>query len=100
MRSRGVQRSSRRTSKLRPSRFRPPQASRRTTIRLERVPGRRDWTRDALVEGVRAGDWRALARAITLVENSEPLAYEVVQDLYGETGRAYTIGVTGPPEVG
>jgi LAO/AO transport system kinase len=41
-----------------------------------------------------------LARAITLVENSEPLAYEVVRDLYPETGRAYTIGVTGPPGVG
>src|SRR5919108_5335872 len=100
MRSRGVQRSSRRTSKLRPSRFRPPQASRRTTIRLEHVPGRRDWTRDALVEGIRAGDRRALARAITLVENSEPLAYELVRELYPETGNAYAVGVTGPPGVG
>jgi LAO/AO transport system kinase len=64
------------------------------------VAGRRDWTRETLAEAVRAGDRRALARAITLVENSEPLAYEVVQDLYPETGRAYTIGVTGPPGVG
>jgi GTPase len=64
------------------------------------VAGRRDWTRETLADAVRAGDRRALARAITLVENSEPLAYEVVQDLYAETGRAYTIGVTGPPGVG
>jgi LAO/AO transport system kinase len=49
---------------------------------------------------VRAGDKRALARAITLVENSEPLAYEVVRDLYPETGRAYAVGITGPPGVG
>ena len=61
---------------------------------------RRDFTRESLAAGVRAGDKRALARAITLVENSEPLAYEVVQDLYPETGRAYAVGVTGPPGVG
>ncbi|HJV29554.1 MAG TPA: methylmalonyl Co-A mutase-associated GTPase MeaB, partial [Gaiellaceae bacterium] len=61
---------------------------------------RREWTRETLAAGVRAGDTRALARAITLVENSEPLAYELVRDLYPETGRAYTIGVTGPPGVG
>jgi LAO/AO transport system kinase len=64
------------------------------------VAGRRQWTREALVAGVRAGDKRALARAITLVENGEPLAYELVQDLYPETGGAYAIGVTGPPGVG
>ena len=39
---------------------------------------RREWTRETLAAGVRAGDTRALARAITLVENSDPLAYEVV----------------------
>ena len=61
---------------------------------------RRDWTRETLVAGVRAGDRRALARAITLVENSHPLAYELVQELYPETGRSYAIGVTGPPGVG
>src|SRR3954466_3740452 len=64
------------------------------------MPGRRDWTRETLVEGVRAGDRRALARAITLVENSDPLAYELVRDLYPETGRAYSVGITGPPGVG
>ncbi len=58
------------------------------------------WTLESLAEGVRDGDRRALARAITLVENSDPLAYELVKQLYGETGNAYTIGVTGPPGVG
>jgi LAO/AO transport system kinase len=62
--------------------------------------GRRDWTRETLAAGVREGDRRALARAITLVENSDPLAYELVRELYPETGRAYAIGVTGPPGVG
>jgi LAO/AO transport system kinase len=64
------------------------------------VAARRDFTRESLAAGVRSGDRRALARAITLVENSEPLAYDVVRDLYPETGRAYAIGVTGPPGVG
>jgi LAO/AO transport system kinase len=64
------------------------------------VAGRREWTREELSAGVRAGDRRALARAITLVENGEPLAYELVRELYPETGRAYSIGVTGPPGVG
>jgi LAO/AO transport system kinase len=64
------------------------------------VAGRRDWTRETLLEGVRAGDRRALARAITLVENADPVAYELVRELYPETGRAYAVGVTGPPGVG
>jgi LAO/AO transport system kinase len=64
------------------------------------VAARRDFTRESLAAGVRAGDRRALARAITLVENSEPLAYELVRDLYPETGGAYVVGVTGPPGVG
>jgi len=64
------------------------------------MAGRRDWTRETLAAGVRAGEKRALARAISLVENSEPLAYELIQDLYAETGNAYAVGITGPPGVG
>jgi len=64
------------------------------------VTGRRDWTRSELGDAVRAGDRRALARAITLVENGDPLAYDVVADLYPHTGRAYSVGLTGPPGVG
>ena len=61
---------------------------------------RREWTGETLAAGVRSGDKRALARAITLVENSDPLAYQLVRDLYPDTGRAHTIGITGPPGVG
>jgi LAO/AO transport system kinase len=64
------------------------------------VAGRREWTLGELAEGVRSGDRRALARAITLVENGEPLAADLVRELYPETGRAYVVGVTGPPGVG
>jgi LAO/AO transport system kinase len=53
-----------------------------------------------LLDGVRAGDRRALARAISLVEDADPLAYELVRELYPETGRAYAVGITGPPGVG
>jgi LAO/AO transport system kinase len=60
----------------------------------------RTWTLAELLEGVRAGDRRALARAITLVENGDPVAYELIKELYPETGRGYAIGVTGPPGVG
>jgi LAO/AO transport system kinase len=64
------------------------------------VTGRRDWTRETLTVGIRAGDRRALARAITLVENGDPLAYAVVADVYPHTGGAHAVGVTGPPGVG
>jgi LAO/AO transport system kinase len=64
------------------------------------MAGRRDWTRESLAEGVRTGDTRALARAISLVENGDPLAYDLVHDIYPETGRTYAVGITGPPGVG
>jgi GTPase len=61
---------------------------------------RRDWTRETLAAGVRAGDKRALARAISLVENGDPSAYDLVRDIYPQTGNAYAVGITGPPGVG
>jgi LAO/AO transport system kinase len=64
------------------------------------MAARREFTRESLAAGVRAGEKRALARAITLVENADPLAYELVRDVYPETGRAYAVGITGPPGVG
>jgi LAO/AO transport system kinase len=64
------------------------------------VAGRREWTQETLAAGVRDGDRRALARAISLVEDGDPVAYGVVADLYPQTGSAYSVGVTGPPGVG
>ena len=64
------------------------------------MAGQREWTRETLAAGVRDGDRRALARAISLVEDGDPLAYGVVADLYPATGSAYSVGVTGPPGVG
>ena len=53
-----------------------------------------------LAERVLAGDPRAVARAISLVENEDPAGAEIVRAVFGKTGRAYLIGVTGPPGAG
>src|SRR5213076_966794 len=73
----------------------PPSLRSRPTATLRSIrsmAARRDFTRESLTAGVRAGEKRALARAITLVENSDPLAYELVQDVYAETGQASGVG--------
>src|SRR2546430_6385531 len=54
----------------------------------------------SLAERLVDGDRRALARAITLVENEDPEGYEVVREIYPRTGRAAVFGFTGPPGVG
>ena len=54
----------------------------------------------ALVEGVGRGDRRAVARAISLVEDRDPHGYDLVRELYPQTGRAVVAGLTGPPGVG
>jgi LAO/AO transport system kinase len=61
---------------------------------------RRSWTAAELIEGIRAGETGALARAITLVESRDPVASELVRALYPLTGNAHAVGLTGPPGVG
>jgi GTPase len=46
------------------------------------------------------GDKRALARAISLVENDDPAGWRLVREVYPKTGNAAVIGFTGPPGVG
>src|SRR5215216_1617162 len=46
------------------------------------------------------GDKRALARAISLVENDDPAGWALVREVYPSTGRASVVGFTGPPGVG
>jgi LAO/AO transport system kinase len=53
-----------------------------------------------LAERLLAGDKRALAKAISLIENDEPAGWELVREVYPHTGRARIIGLTGPPGVG
>ena len=54
----------------------------------------------ALADGVVAGDARAIARAISLVENEAPEAAALLGEMSGRKGHAYVIGVTGPPGAG
>jgi GTPase len=53
-----------------------------------------------LAQRLLAGDRRALARAISLVEDDRPEGWEVVRELYPHTGHAAVFGFTGPPGVG
>jgi LAO/AO transport system kinase len=53
-----------------------------------------------LAEHLLAGEKRALARAISLVENDDPEGWALVREVYPKTGRASMVGFTGPPGVG
>jgi LAO/AO transport system kinase len=57
-------------------------------------------TEKSLAERLLAGDKRALARAISLVENDSPEGWELVREVYPRTGGAAMLGFTGPPGVG
>jgi LAO/AO transport system kinase len=61
---------------------------------------RREFGLAELAAGVLEGEKRAVARAITLVENRDPAAYDLVRELYPHTGGALLAGFTGPPGVG
>jgi LAO/AO transport system kinase len=53
-----------------------------------------------LVDGVLSGNRKHLARLISLIENEDSQAQEALVQLYKHTGKAYVIGVTGPPGSG
>ena len=53
-----------------------------------------------LGERVLAGDPRAIARAISLIEDEDPASADLVRSIFGRTGNAYLVGVTGPPGAG
>lgn len=49
---------------------------------------------------VLSGERIAVARAITLVENEDAWSIKILEDIYSATGRAYRVGITGPPGAG
>ena len=55
---------------------------------------------DSLIDAMLGGDKKAAARLITLVENDEEKAKYIVSRIYPLTGRAYVVGITGPPGSG
>ena len=54
----------------------------------------------SLAERLLAGDKRALARGISLVEDDDPEGWELVREVYPHTGSASVVGFTGPPGAG
>src|SRR3989440_7569605 len=57
-------------------------------------------TETALAQRLMSGEKRALARAISLVENDDPEGWALVREVYPHTGKASMVGFTGPPGVG
>jgi len=55
---------------------------------------------DGLIEGIRARRWRALGRGLSMLEDRAPEAAALIGRLYPDTGKAFVIGVTGPPGSG
>src|SRR6201986_3835458 len=55
---------------------------------------------DSLAQKLLAGDKRALARGISLVENDDPAGWQLVREGYPHTGKAAVMGFTGPPGAG
>ncbi|HDS16492.1 MAG TPA: methylmalonyl Co-A mutase-associated GTPase MeaB [Proteobacteria bacterium] len=53
-----------------------------------------------LVAGLLAGKVRSLAKAITIVENDRPGKREILKEIYPKTGKAFLLGITGPPGAG
>ena len=73
----------------------------RRNRRTEQAPQQRRGSADAsLAARLVDGDKRALARAISLVENRDPAGDELVAELFPRTGEARIVGLTGPPGVG
>jgi LAO/AO transport system kinase len=54
----------------------------------------------SLADRVLAGEPRAMARAISLIEDEDPASADLVRAIFPNTGRAYLVGVTGPPGAG
>jgi LAO/AO transport system kinase len=53
-----------------------------------------------IVKGLFAGERRALARAISLVDNDEPESREIIKQIFSKTGNIRTVGFTGPGGAG
>ena len=54
----------------------------------------------SLADRVLSGDTRAVARAISLIEDDDPGGVDLIRAVFARTGRAFLIGVTGPPGAG
>ena len=53
-----------------------------------------------IVKGLLAGERRAIARAISIVDNDEPESREIIKQIFSKTGKIRTVGFTGPGGAG
>jgi LAO/AO transport system kinase len=53
-----------------------------------------------IVEGILKGDRRSLSRAISIIDNEEGKYQEIISQIFKNTGKAMTIGLTGPGGAG
>src|SRR5256884_2720581 len=86
----------------RPSETSSLSLERRAKVR-EAVPARKGAARDSvagLVDELLAGNKRAAAKLISLIEDDEPEATDALARIFPHTGRAHVVGLTGPPGVG
>ena len=56
--------------------------------------------KERLLERLKKADVRAVARLITLIENENPVAEDILKKIWKNTGKSYIIGITGPPGAG
>ena len=56
--------------------------------------------KERLLEKLKKADTRAVARLVTLIENEDPVAEDVLKKIWKNTGNSYIIGITGPPGAG
>ena len=55
---------------------------------------------EKLINGLLTNDRRSISRSISISENDDPVASEILKKIYNKTGKAYRIGITGPPGAG
>jgi len=53
-----------------------------------------------LIRNLRNGDVRAVARLLTLIEDEDEKAEQILKEIWELTGKSYIIGITGPPGAG
>src|ERR1700689_3990377 len=77
-----------------------PVESRHPAESAATIPDAKNARLDALLERFDAGEMRALAQLITMVENRAPESSAIIERIYPKTGRAQVVGITGPPGAG
>ena len=55
---------------------------------------------DDFISSILSGDRRAIAKAISMIENEDPKISNIISEIYPKTGNAFVIGITGPPGTG